>query len=156
MLTVRPATPEDIATICAVDPLAQHDPERAAFIARSVEAGQCHLMLATAPVGYAILDYSFFGQGFVALLYVHPAYRRHGAGSQLMHYLTTVCRTPKLFTSTNLSNLAMQALLAAQGFQLSGVIHNLDENDPELVYVKFIQPVMPGETETFSWKPTLE
>jgi len=42
----------------------------------------------------------------------------------------------KLFTSTNLSNLPMQSLLAQLNFKLSGVIENLDEGDPELVYFK--------------------
>ena len=50
--------------------------------------------------------------------------------------MESLCRTPKLFTSTNLSNLPMQSLLAKLEYQLSGVIHNLDEGDPEIVYFK--------------------
>jgi hypothetical protein len=42
------------------------------------------------------------------------------------------------FTSTNLSNIPMQSLLAKMGYLLSGVIHHLDEDDPELVYVKYL------------------
>jgi hypothetical protein len=57
----------------------------------------------------------------------------------MMGYLESICRTAKLFTSTNLSNLPMQPLLAKLGYKLSGVIHNLDEDDPELVYVKFLK-----------------
>lgn len=141
MLTIRPAASSEVSVLTALDPLAQHDPARAAFITQAAAAGHCHLILATeAPVGYGILDYSFFGQAFVALLYIHPAYRRRGAGRQLLSYFESISQTPKLFTSTNLSNLPMQSLLARQGFQLSGVIHHLDEDDPELVYVKFIQP----------------
>jgi hypothetical protein len=30
----------------------------------------------------------------------------------------------------------MQALLAKRGYWISGVIHNLDEGDPEIVYCK--------------------
>lgn len=70
------------------------------------------------------------------MLYVHPEHRRCGVGTALMRYLESVCQTAKLFTSTNLSNLPMQSLLARLGYELSGVIHNLDEGDPELVYVK--------------------
>lgn len=40
----------------------------------------------------------------------------------------------RMFTSTNQSNLKMQSLLAKLGYEPSGVIHNLDEGDPELVY----------------------
>ena len=46
--------------------------------------------------------------------------------------------TAKLFTSTNQSNLGMQALLVRLGYEPSGIVHNLDEDDPELIYVKRI------------------
>jgi hypothetical protein len=62
--------------------------------------------------------------------------RRNGAGAALVKHIESLCQTPKLFTSTNLSNLPMQSLLAKLGYILSGVIHNLDEGDPELVYFK--------------------
>lgn len=55
-----------------------------------------------------------------------------------MQHLETVFQTEKLFTSTNLSNLPMQSLLVRLGYLLSGVIHHLDEGDPELVYVKYL------------------
>jgi hypothetical protein len=55
-----------------------------------------------------------------------------------MARLESECRTEKLFTSTNLSNLPMQSLLAKRGYKLSGVIDNLDPGDPELVYFKFV------------------
>ncbi|MEO0538637.1 MAG: GNAT family N-acetyltransferase, partial [Cyanobacteria bacterium P01_A01_bin.123] len=40
------------------------------------------------------------------------------------------------FTSTNESNLLMQALMAKLRYIPSGIINNLDEGDPELVYFK--------------------
>jgi hypothetical protein len=52
----------------------------------------------------------------------------------LLRHLIGLCRTDKLWTSTNLSNQPMQALLVHAGFRLSGFIENLDENDPELVF----------------------
>jgi GNAT superfamily N-acetyltransferase len=70
------------------------------------------------------------------MLYVDANFRRAGAGSALLKHLESICRTSKLFTSTNLSNLPMQSLLAKTGYVLSGVIHNLDEGDPEIVYFK--------------------
>ena len=45
----------------------------------------------------------------------------------------------KLFASTNASNTASQALMTKAGFVPSGQIDNLDEGDPERVYVKFIR-----------------
>jgi len=45
-------------------------------------------------------------------------------------------RSDDLFTSTNRSNVHMIHVLENLGFQRSGVIHNLDPDDPEIVYVK--------------------
>ena len=42
----------------------------------------------------------------------------------------------KLWTSTNQSNAPMCALLSRLGFILSGQIDNLDDGDPELVFVR--------------------
>lgn len=39
-----------------------------------------------------------------------------------------------VFTSTNESNAPMQALPAAEGWELSGKLDGLDDGDPELVY----------------------
>ena len=67
---------------------------------------------------------------------VHPDFRRRGTGSELIGRAETICRTEKLFTSTNESNAPMQALLAKLGYLRSGIIENLHEDDPELVYLK--------------------
>ncbi|WP_420883021.1 GNAT family N-acetyltransferase [Thermus tengchongensis] len=86
-----------------------------------------------------MLEYTFYAQGFISLLYIHPNYRGQGVGTMLVRYLESVCQTPKLFTSTNLSNVAMQGLLVKLGYMLSGVIHHLDQGDPELVFVKALR-----------------
>jgi GNAT superfamily N-acetyltransferase len=87
-------------------------------------------------VGYAEMAPTFFQQDFVSLLSVHPEHRRHGVATALMKAIEAKCRGGKLFTSTNLSNLPMQALLGKIGYQLCGVVQNLDEGDPELIFVK--------------------
>lgn len=56
-----------------------------------------------------------------------------------MQALERRCATPKLFTSTNVSNLPMQALLRKLGYHESGIIFNLDPGDPELVYWKVLR-----------------
>ena len=140
MFMLRPATSLDIDALSAIDRLAQTDRRRREFITRSVAHGTCSV--ADAPsgqaAGYGVLDYAFFDNGFVSMIYVAPANRRQGAGLLLLRHLESLCQTPKLFTSTNLSNLPMQALLAKAGYRLSGVIHDLDEGDPELIYVKYL------------------
>jgi ribosomal protein S18 acetylase RimI-like enzyme len=137
MFPIRPALDSDAESIVSFDHIAQSDSRRKAFIRRAIAAGNCFVATyGEHIVGYGVLEYSFYENGFVSMLYVHPEYRRRGAGTALMRYLESVCQTAKLFTSTNLSNLPMQSLLARLGYELSGVIHNLDEGNPELVYVK--------------------
>jgi ribosomal protein S18 acetylase RimI-like enzyme len=84
------------------------------------------------------LEYTFFEHGFISWLYVRPAARRTGAGELLLRYLVSICQTPKLFSSTDQSNRPIQALFAKAGFEQSGIIHNLDPDDPEIIYYKAI------------------
>jgi ribosomal protein S18 acetylase RimI-like enzyme len=136
---IRLAQESDLESIYSLDALTQKDQRRRDFIAHAVPDGNCYIATDERVLGYAVLDYSFFGNGFVAMLYVTSEYRRRGIASELMQQIEGRCRTTKLFTSTNLSNLPMQALLAKLDYRLSGVIHDLDEGDPELVYVKYLE-----------------
>jgi N-acetylglutamate synthase-like GNAT family acetyltransferase len=139
-LEIRQATRGDNDAIVQLDGAVLGQPLRSAFISRAVEAGQCYVASIGkgSIVGCAALEYTFFEQGYVSLLYVRSDHRRKGVGSRLMRHMESVCRTPKLFTSTNQSNGPMQSLLTKMGYFESGAIENLDEADPELVYVKFL------------------
>ena len=140
-IDTREATPADVAALLDLDAIAPTDPSGAAFIREAIDGGGCLVAeLDGSIVGYGVLEYSFFGQGFVSMVYVASAWRRHAVGGTLLRALERRCTTPKLFTSTNASNLPMQALLAKSGFEPSGIIHNLDPGDPELVYVRFRGP----------------
>lgn len=137
MVSIRTAVESDVEAICSLDLIARQESERREFIRREVAAGTCFIALAGEEVvGYGVLNYTFYHNGFIDMLYVHAGHRRRGAGAELMRHMESLCRTTKLFTSTNLSNLPMQSLLAKLGYELSGVIHNLDEGDPEMVYLK--------------------
>jgi len=70
------------------------------------------------------------------LLVIAPEYRRRGIATSLIRYIESICPTAKLFTSANQSNTIMQALCDRTGFVPSGVIDNLDADDPEVVYYK--------------------
>ena len=125
----------DTDAILACDTLATSDDQRSALIRSAIADGTCTVALDTTTiVAYGILDYSFYDQGFIRLLVTHPSYRRRGIGLRLIHHLLQTCLTSKVFTSTNLSNTAMQQLLTKAGLDRSGIIYNLDKGDPELVF----------------------
>jgi N-acetylglutamate synthase-like GNAT family acetyltransferase len=86
--------------------------------------------------GYAVLEYTFFGLGFISMLFVQKQNRHKGLAASLVTHLEKHCRTEKLFTSTNTSNKPMQALLEKMSWEPSGTVYNLDEGDPELFFVK--------------------
>ena len=132
---VRLATETDVAALIALDSVAEHEPQRAAQIRAWCGQGDCYLAEEQDVVmGYGVLHYHFFGCGFIEMLMVGERYRRRGVGQALITALKSHCRYPKLFTSTNRSNLSMQRLLLNAGFVASGQIDNLDDGDPEQVF----------------------
>ena len=137
MISIRQANECGVEALCLLDLIAGRENKRREFIRRSVASGTCFVAVVEDEViGYGVLNYTFYDNGFVDMLYVHSGHRRRGVGVTLLRHLESFCETSKLFISTNLSNLPMQSLLAKLVYVLSGVIHNLDEGDPELVYFK--------------------
>ena len=136
-ISVRLATISDVGAILAVDTGAPPDQARTAKAGRWISADHCHVAEAGGMVvGYGVRTETFFGSAFVEVLMVDPNHRRQAVGTTMLRYFFASCPTPKLWTSTNLSNLPMQRLLAREGFILSGVIDNIDPGDPELFYLK--------------------
>lgn len=138
---VRLARQADLDALFDLDVIAQREESRREFIAHAVACGQCWVAMdaddTALLVGYGVLDNSFFGQEFIPLIVVRDSARRRGVGAALLSGLEFRALGAKLFTSTNASNLPMQALLEKCGFIGSGQVENLDEGDPELVFVKF-------------------
>ena len=89
-----------------------------------------------AVVGFAVANWSFFAHCFIALVVVHPDQRRRGIASALIRHVEAECPSARLFTSTNRSNTIMQAVCESLGFVRSGIVENLDADDPELIYFK--------------------
>jgi ribosomal protein S18 acetylase RimI-like enzyme len=137
MISIRPAAETDVDTLCSLDHIARRENERREFIRREVASGNCFVaVIDETVVGYGVLNYTFHHHGCIDMLYVDSDHRRRGAGAELLRHMESLCTTAKLFTSTNLANLPMQSLLAKLDYVLSGVIHNLDDGDPEIVYFK--------------------
>ncbi|MFJ8436797.1 GNAT family N-acetyltransferase [Kitasatospora sp. NPDC094019] len=135
-ILVRVAEPSEWAAIAAVDSVAAAgDEARRAAVRRWCEQG---LVLvaegSSGPLGYGVLEYTFFEQGFVTMLMVADGARRRGVGALLLGAAGAACTAPKLFTSTNVSNLPMQRLLQREGWRAVGMLHGLDEDDPELFF----------------------
>ncbi len=136
MTSVRVAAESDLEPVCALDRLVAGDARRQS-LAAAISAGRCLAATSSGQlVGYAIWDCSFYEQGFIKLLVVHPEHRRRGVARALIRHIESICPTEKLFTSTNESNVAMQRVCEGLGFVRTGYIENLDEGDPELVYFK--------------------
>jgi GNAT superfamily N-acetyltransferase len=125
---IRELHPEELEEVASFTKLASGKPEGCACSLVAVRE--------TRIVGYAEMAPTFFRQNFILLLSVHSEHRRQGVATALMKAVEARCRNGKLFTSTNLSNQPMQALLGKIGYRLCGVVEDLDEGDPELIFVK--------------------
>ena len=142
MILIRRGNVSDVEAISAFDLVAVRDEKRRQFIQRSVASSTCYVAVyENEVIGYGVLSHTFYDNGFIEMLYVNSNHWRRGVATALLRHLESLCETPKLFTSTNRSNLAMQSLLVESGYELSGVIQNLDDGDPELVFYKLLRRV---------------
>ena len=140
MVAVEEGSAKDLESLVEIDRGGLGSDERRRFLEEALGRGECFIAnIDGRPVGFAVLDRSFFRQPYMSLLIVHPAHRRQRIGRALVHHLEAVCPSDKLFTSTNASNVVMQRFCKALGFVRSGIVENLDEDDPELIYLKRLQ-----------------
>lgn len=139
-IEICPANINNFNTILDLDEAVYGLRTRNQFIAESILKNECSTALINGRIiGFVIMNYTFYENGFIGLLIVDKSYRRMKVGKKLVEYVESKCSTEKLFTSTNQSNIPMQCLLEGCGYVKSGHIDNLDENDPELVYFKRIE-----------------
>ena len=137
MILVKKATERELESVKKLGSMMPGNNSRDDFLANAVSAGQCLVArIKDIVVGFGIADRSFYGQGFISLLMVHPEHRRRGVATTLIHHIESLCTTEKLFISTNESNITAQHVFEACGFVKSGYIENLDEGDPEIIYFK--------------------
>jgi ribosomal protein S18 acetylase RimI-like enzyme len=141
-LSFRQASEADLPLLYECDDYSRNHESRRLELPRMVQQKSCLLAIANGrPLGFAVLEYGFFGHGFIPLVCVASEHQGKGVGLRLLFELERQCSTTKLFTSTNVSNERAQRLFAHAGFIRSGTIENLDEGDPEFVYFKAVPQV---------------
>ncbi|HBN82295.1 MAG TPA: hypothetical protein DDZ89_00460 [Clostridiales bacterium] len=129
---IKLATESDLYHILDIDPFRRID-----LICHAIKHGGCYIAVYNGIIkGLAIMNYTFFDNGFIELLMVAEKYRQCGVGSALLNHLFTVCKTQKIFASTNKSNETMRKLLGKTGFTFCGEIDALDEGDPEMFFFR--------------------
>lgn len=134
---IRQAVANDISTLSDLDQTARASSNRRDFIRNAVKNSRAWVVeISDGIIGYGVISHEFFGRSFIDLIYIAEPLRSSGYGSKLVAFLEGQSQSSDLFTSTNESNSHMQHVLEKRGYERSGVIHNLDPGDPEIVYVK--------------------
>lgn len=129
MRQVRVANPDDYEALRDFDAWNVITPQR-------IEAGECYACCENDRVlGFGILDRSFCGRRFVAILFVHPDHRATGIGNAILDHFENAVSESQLWISTNIENTHMQRLLHKRDYLQCGVIQNLGRV-PELFYMK--------------------
>ncbi|MCM3124327.1 MULTISPECIES: GNAT family N-acetyltransferase [unclassified Mesobacillus] len=127
----------DLQAIVQIDSEMIGNTSRRNMIENAIKQEHCILVKENnEAAGFAIYDTNFFECTFISLVIVSPGKRRKGYASQLLNELVRTSPTEKVFSSANRSNLSMQKVFEANGFVESGIVENLDEGDPEIIYFK--------------------
>jgi hypothetical protein len=95
------------------------------------------------PLGFGLLSHDWFGRPLLELLVVHPEHLRVSAGPAFLDHLVAAAGWPgmRVFAAANQGDAAMRQLLERGGFVESGIIHNLHDGAPVLIYVKLSPPL---------------
>lgn len=136
-MKIRKALRLDSHALKDVDTVVPLDPKRAEHIDEWLEHDTVLVAeVDSRIVGYGVYNHTFFRQGTVEMLMLHPEHRGQKLGEHLLLALEELCDTPKLWVTTNMSNHRMQRLLSQLDYEPGGYIHSLDPGDPELIFFK--------------------
>ncbi|MEK7014364.1 GNAT family N-acetyltransferase [Bacillus sp. FSL R9-9410] len=135
MENVAKASIDDLESILHIDVAVIGDDSRRNYIKHAIDEGNCIIAKEDNSIsGFLTYDTNFFGYTFLSLIIVSPTKRRQGHASSLISYMLRHSPTQKIFSSTNESNESMQKVFNANGFIRSGIIENLDKDDPEIIF----------------------
>src|SRR5690349_21373564 len=102
-----------------------------------------HLIVAESEehvVGLLAYRTEWFQCTFVSLVVVREDFRRRGIAREFFKSVEVVSPTPRLFSSTEETNVASIRMHTALGFAPSGHIDNLPQGVRELLFYKRIPP----------------
>ncbi|PEJ57197.1 GNAT family N-acetyltransferase [Bacillus sp. AFS002410] len=137
-MEIRKALVNDYESIVFIDSQVIGSRKRENKIHNSIKENRCIVCEINKSIGgFLIFHKFFFGHLFIDLIIVSPRMRRLGIARNLMEYIEKIGEK-KVFSSTNQSNSLMQNVFYTLGYIESGTIENLDEGDPEIVFVKVI------------------
>jgi ribosomal protein S18 acetylase RimI-like enzyme len=86
--------------------------------------------------GYVILRHTFFGEGQIVLLGVHPGLRRRGIGTALAAHAEDRCPTRTIFACLPHRDEPMRRLVRKCGFRRSGIRDQSFDPQRVVVYTK--------------------
>ena len=138
MNNIRAAKAGDLETLLASHPELISDHHRH-WLKDHIQSGNCYLLVKEGEIaGYIVFGYSFFMNGFISMLHTTATWRRQGIATALIRFTEGLCRTPKIFTSTNRSNETMRTLLGKLDYTFCGEVENLDPGDPEQFFCRWL------------------
>jgi ribosomal protein S18 acetylase RimI-like enzyme len=139
-LTVERAVPGDLEDVWEVHEGVFDDPDARSSVEDAVGAGECWVARSGASVvGFATFGAFLHGHGFLRVIGVLPGFRRRGVARAIVEQLESICPTDRLFTATIGANITMQRTAEALGFVRSGVLEHVEDDDVEVVYVRFLR-----------------
>jgi len=116
---VTKASIDDLDSIVHIDIDVIGNDSRRNYIKHSIDEGRCVIVKEDNSIsGFLTYDTNFFDCTFLSLIIVSPTKRRRGYASSLLSYMLS--HSPKVFN--------------ANGFIRSGIVENLDEGDPEIIF----------------------
>ncbi|MBU9724221.1 MULTISPECIES: GNAT family N-acetyltransferase [Bacillaceae] len=137
MTQVTKANMTDLENIVNIDIEVIGNGSRRNYLKTAIAEGRCLVVEGERKIsGFLVYDMHFFECAFISLVIIAPPKRRKGYASLLLKKMMDLSPTEKVFSSTNRSNESMQKVFEANGFVRSGIVENLDEGDPEVIYFK--------------------
>ncbi len=86
-------------------------------------------------VGYLTADKSFFLKPFIRYLCVAEEFEGQGIANELLNRIEKAFAGERVFTSTESNNLTMLHVFKKRGYQMSGVVENLQKHS-EIIFCK--------------------